>query len=253
VGHETDFSISDFVADVRAPTPSAAAEMVVPDRKEVRATVATLQGRLGRGLKHIVELLRDELSLFAAHRFFRYPQDIVLTRVQTLDDLGQRLLAAMKDKWSARWMRLERAAGGLARHSPQARWRESAAALKMATFRLRAAARTLLEHRWTVAVSRLAGRLEDLNPDRVLARGYSRTVLECTGRILTRAADAITGDLIRTHLAQGTLCSKVTESNPGNPAGRPGGREPDAGLPVLEKPMARPKKKGRDSGPSLFE
>jgi exodeoxyribonuclease VII large subunit len=244
VGHETDFSISDFVADVRAPTPSAAAEMVVPDRKEVRAAVVSMQGRLARGLKHIVDLLRDELSLFAAHRFFRYPQDIVLAREQAIEDLERRLLLAMKDKWSARWMRLERAAGGLARHSPQARWHESAAALKMATFRLRAAARTLLEHRWTVAVSRLAGRLEDLNPDRVLARGYSRTVLERTGRILTRAADAIAGDLLRTHLAQGTLKSRVTEAEPGHPVGRLGDRG---------EPQTRPKKKGRDSGPSLFE
>jgi exonuclease VII large subunit len=114
----------------------------------------------------------------------------------------------------------------------------------MAAFRLQAAARTLLEHRWTVAVSRLAGRLEDLNPDRVLARGYSRTVLERTGRILTRAADAITGDLIRTHLAQGILKSRVTETQAGHLAGRLGDRE---------EPQTRPKKKGRDPGPSLFE
>jgi len=252
VGHETDFSISDFVADVRAPTPSAAAEMVVPDRKEVRATVSTLQGRLARGLKHIVELLRDELALFAAHRFFRYPQDIVLARVQTLDDLGQRLLAAMKDKWSARWMRLERAAGGLAQHSPQARWREIAAALKMATFRLRTAARTLLEHRWTVAVDRLAGRLEDLNPDRVLARGYSRTVLERTGRILIRAADVIAGDLLRTHLAQGVLKSRVTEATgatgSADAGGRRSGEQANRGAA-----KGRQGKLSKNSGPSLFD
>jgi exodeoxyribonuclease VII large subunit len=251
VGHETDFSISDFVADVRAPTPSAAAEMVVPDRKEILAAVDSLQGRLGRGLMHIVDLLRDGLALFAAHRFFRYPQDIVLTRVQVIDDAAQHLLAAMKDKGAAQWMRLERAAGGLARHSPQARWRESEAALKMATFRLHTAARTLLAHRWTVAVGRLAGRLEDLNPDRVLARGYSRTVLDRTGRILTRAADATTGDLIRTHLAQGVLKSRVTEAEAGAPAGV-SAEGPPAEV-RREEPRKQAKKKGRDSGPSLFE
>jgi len=252
VGHETDFSISDFVADVRAPTPSAAAEMVVPDRKEVRATVESLRGRLARGLKHTVELLRDQLSLFSAHRFFRYPQDIVLTRAQALDDLEQRLREAMKDKWSARWMRLERAAGGLARRSPQARWRESAAALKMAAFRLQAAARTLLEHRWTVAVSRLAGRLEDLNPDRVLARGYSRTVLERTGGILTRAADAIAGDLLCTHLAQGVLKSRVTEATAATGSADAGGRLSGEQI----SPGAAKGRKGKhpkNNGPSLFD
>jgi hypothetical protein len=168
----------------------------------------------------------------------------------------------MKDRWSGRWLRLERAAGGLARHAPQARWRECAAALKMATFRLHAAERTLIVHRATVAVDRLAGRLEDLNPDRVLARGYSRTVLERTGKTLLRAAEAVPGDLLHTHLAQGALRSKVTESGAGRSAGGSAPADlrlarraaPGAGLdkgPPGAKPPS--KKKGPGSQATLFE
>ncbi len=139
VGHETDFSISDFVADVRAPTPSAAAELVAPDRREVLATLAAVRTRLARNLKFVLDRLRDDLALFEGSRYFRYPQEIVLSRVQALEELEGRLLAAVREKGSSQWLRLERAAAGLARHSPAARHQAAAAALRMATFRLRAA------------------------------------------------------------------------------------------------------------------
>ncbi|MGB2936700.1 MAG: exodeoxyribonuclease VII large subunit, partial [Phycisphaerae bacterium] len=66
-----------------------------------------------------------------------------------------------------------------------------------------------LEHRWRARVDGLAQRLSDLSPDRVLERGYSRTVLERTGATLMRAADARPGDRLRTHLAEGELASRV--------------------------------------------
>jgi exodeoxyribonuclease VII large subunit len=255
VGHETDFSISDFVADVRAATPSAAAALVVPDRREVLALLEASQARLARSAKHAVDLLRDELALFAAHRFFRYPQEIVLSREQALEDLELRLRGAMKDKWSARWMRLERAAGGLAKHSPRARWQEAVAAVRMAAFRIRTAERTLLAHRCAAPLDLLGGRLEALSPDRVLARGYSRTVLERTGKTLLRAADAAPGDLLHTHLAQGMLKSRVTEAEAGHLAGRLGDRdEPQkAPRPAARGAKSPSRKKGRDSQATLFD
>jgi exodeoxyribonuclease VII large subunit len=259
VGHETDFSISDFVADVRAPTPSAAAEIVVPDRREVLASLAATGQRLARHLKYALDRLRDSLALFEGNRYFRYPQEIVIARVQMLDDLEGRLSVAAREKWSARWLRLERAAAGLARHSPQAAYQAALAEVRVTAFRLRAAGRTLIAHRWIARVDRLAGRLEDLNPDRVLARGYSRTVLESTGRTLTRAADAAAGDLLRTQLAQGALRSRVTEP----PASPPGGTllsEPQG--PTQPDSAARRSPRGRNSKdkagnergePNLFE
>ena len=220
VGHETDFSISDFVADMRAPTPSAAAEIVVPDRREVLRDLAATRAHLSRGLQHMVERLRDGLALFEGNRFFRYPQEMVLRRVQRLEDLASRGIVAAREIVSGRWLRMERAAAGLARRSPHARWREAVAAVRMAVFRMRAAERTILVHRWTARLDRAARRLEDLSPARLLARGYSRTVLERSGRTLTRAADARQGDRLRTHLAEGQLASRVTGVS-GSKKGKP--------------------------------
>jgi exodeoxyribonuclease VII large subunit len=256
VGHETDFSISDFVADVRAPTPSAAAELVVPDRREVAAALGATLTRLARNLKYVLDRLNDNLALFEGNRYFRYPHEVVLARVQALDDLESRLSAAVRERGSRRMLRLERAAAELARHSPWARHQAAVATLRMQTHRLRTAEQTLLAHRWTAAVDRLAGRLEDLNPDRVLARGYSRTELERTGRTLVRAADASPGDLLRTHLAEGELRSRVEGRDTEPPCGtaapgcaRPGAGVPHRPLPPRRKPAGRARPEDQ---PGLF-
>ena len=239
VGHETDFSISDFVADVRAPTPSAAAEMVVPDRQAVAQSLAATLSRITRGLRHQLERLRDDLALFESNRHFRFPQEMVLSRVQTIDDLLTRLAAVMRDQWTRLRFRLERATAGLAQHAPRAAHERAVGRVKMAAHRLATAERTLLAHRWLATVDRLSGRLGDLNPNRILARGYSRTVLERTGRTLTRAADARPGDVLQTHLAEGELKSRVTERSPRRP-------EDQSSLP-------RPDKTGRDTPKTLFD
>ncbi|MBE3132677.1 MAG: hypothetical protein IMZ55_04335, partial [Acidobacteria bacterium] len=93
-------------------------------------------------------------------------------------------------------------------------------AVRMLALRLASAQRALVVHRWKAGVDRLAGRLRDLNPDRVLARGYSRTVLERTGRVLSRATDARDGDVLRTHLAEGEVASRVTGTETGGDAQR---------------------------------
>jgi exodeoxyribonuclease VII large subunit len=253
VGHETDFSISDFVADVRAPTPSAAAEIVAPDAREFLASLAATESRLARNLRHRLERLRSDLAHVAGHRYFRYPHELVLAHSERVEDLAQRLAAGSRDLRGRLRLRLEQAAGRLAEHAPRAAHEAAVGAVRMLAFRLDAAARALLAHRWKAGIDRLAGRLGDLNPDRVLARGYSRTVLERTGASLTRAADARAGDLLRTHVAEGQVLSRVTGTEATRRAARP----------VRAASAARPDKPGRgtrrrggpaaDSGPTLFD
>jgi exodeoxyribonuclease VII large subunit len=227
VGHETDFSISDFVADVRAPTPSAAAELVVPDRTDVLASVATAQSRLGRNIRYQLARLKDQLSLFETNHYFRFPQEMVLSRIQSMDDFAQRFLTAARDADARRRLRLERLAARLAEHAPRAAHQAAVAAVRMMTHRLAGAQKTLLTHRWAATIDRLAGRLGDLNPDRVLARGYSRTVLLRTGKMLLSAAEAAPGDLLRTHLAEGVVDSCVSgPQTHGAGEGRPGANGP---------------------------
>ena len=251
VGHETDFSISDFVADVRAPTPSAAAELVVPDRRAVARGIDDAQATLVRSIRFMLRSLRDGLALFEGHRVLRYPQEMVLNREQAVDDLAQRLGSAMRDRWTRLRFRLEQAGGHLAEHAPRVAYGAAVADVRLMTHRLQAAARAMIVHRWRANVDRLAGRLEDLNPDRILARGYSRTMLARTGSTLLRAADAQPGDLLRTHLAQGTVRSRVTEPGEEAAAGPSAEGPPRQAPPAPLRPG--PSKADRDAGPTLFE
>jgi exodeoxyribonuclease VII large subunit len=166
---------------------------------------------MARHVRHRLERLGDRLTLAARSRFFVHPEELALARAQELEDLAGRLRAAARESAAERRLRLERAAAHLAEHAPRIRWQAAQGAIRMAAFRLRAAGRTLLVHRWRARVDGFAQRLADLDPDRVLGRGYSRTVLERTGATLLRAADARPGDRLRTHLAQGELSSKVEE------------------------------------------
>jgi len=221
VGHETDFAISDFVADVRAPTPSSAAEIVAPDARELADGLAATRARMGRALGHRLQRLRAALEAAERSRAFRHPEDLVLLRAQRLEDLAGRLAGQVRQVAQAGRLRLAAAASPRAEQTPRAQYQAAVGSLKMAAHRLAAAGRTLLEHRWRARLERTAGRLQDLNPDRVLARGYSRTVLARTGATLKRAADARANDLLRTHLADGDLESRVTgeDARPGK-AGR---------------------------------
>ncbi len=209
VGHETDFSISDFVADVRAPTPSAAAEIVVPDRREIAAELGHSLRRMGRHVAHRLERARDRLAMAARSRYLAHPEELVLGRLEQVEDLARRATAGAAEAASSRRLRLERAASALAEHAPRVLWLEARAAVRMAAHRLEGAGRAMLVHRWRARLDGLAAQLEDLSPDRVLARGYSRTVLARTGATLVQARDVRPGDELRTILAEGQVESDV--------------------------------------------
>lgn len=96
VGHETDFTISDFVADLRAPTPSAAAELVVPDQKELLARLDELQQRLPELMKQLLKRRREKLEFLVHHRALRRPEELLQGAMQQLDYLTERLERQMQ-------------------------------------------------------------------------------------------------------------------------------------------------------------
>src|SRR6267378_7283774 len=93
VGHETDFTICDFVADLRAPTPSAAAELVVPNARDVLAALSEYESRLERGLLHTRDIAAARLERLTPHPALRLPQSLLESRQQMLDEVTARLQA----------------------------------------------------------------------------------------------------------------------------------------------------------------
>jgi exodeoxyribonuclease VII large subunit len=91
VGHEVDFTIADFVADLRAPTPSAAMELILPDREQVIDELANLRARLARALSEQQRYLRAQLEALTQHWAFRQPLNLVVMAAQRVDDLESRL------------------------------------------------------------------------------------------------------------------------------------------------------------------
>jgi exodeoxyribonuclease VII large subunit len=101
VGHEVDFSISDFVADMRAATPSAAAELVAPEVTEVRRQLQHLGYKMHLHLRRFVQMQRERLQRFASSYGLRQPLDLVRQRSQQLDDLQRRMLLAAQNRLEA--------------------------------------------------------------------------------------------------------------------------------------------------------
>lgn len=120
VGHETDYTIADFAADLRAPTPSAAAELVVPSRLELRAAVESFRVRLTTLVRQAVERRRSRVRALAERPVLRRPQGRLLQDRQRLDDLSRRLGFAAGRATESRRLRLRGLAGRLDALSPLA-------------------------------------------------------------------------------------------------------------------------------------
>lgn len=211
VGHETDFSISDFVADVRAPTPSAAAEIAVPDRHDLNRQIVAEARRLGRAVDHVLAEARSRHRLLSQHRFFKYPEEITGLRAARVDDLAGRLAAALTGRLEGVARTLHELERRLLSLRPAARLAAQRGRLAVLAARQRAAAVAAFD-RSAAGLEQLARRLEALSPLAVLDRGYSITLSAATGRTV-RTGNAVTeGDVLETIVSnRDRIRSKVVE------------------------------------------
>ncbi len=220
VGHEIDFTIADFAADFRALTPSAAAELVVPDAADLRRRLET-RARTLRA--HVHEALRHARTIVDFHSrgpLVREPARFLAQSAQQVDSLAADLASAARSSLGARHDRLARIAQRLAAQRPAqvlAQRRQSAAHLQT---RLHAA---WLRH-WTAAHDRFARSrdlLRSLGPQAVLSRGYTMT-LTAGGHVLTRASQVRPGDRLTTRLADGAVESVVDSTSIDSPLDQEG-------------------------------
>jgi exodeoxyribonuclease VII large subunit len=192
VGHETDFSISDFVADLRAPTPSAAAELLTPDQQQLRQVFAVLGKRLARSATSILQRCSQQSDALA-HRLSRQHPVFRLDQFhRDLDGYRSRLAIFGRSLIPQRQLTLERASG-----------------------RLKTTARRLVpdRHRQLAALART---LHAVSPLPTLDRGYA-ILTQADGTGITSIEDVETGQVIGAQLKDGRLQARVSDCSRGLP------------------------------------
>jgi len=212
VGHEIDFTISDFAADFRAPTPSAAAEILSSDSAELLEHLAHLAARLRRHVHARLDFLKNQLEAFDRTALFLEPPRRLREHRQTLDRLADDLLAGAESALQSHRFTLERQSRILAAHNPAGKIETHIRQLRAEQDRMHRSAQTRLhDHRQILA--RHAAVLEALNPNAALARGYTIT-MDSNGRILRNAEEATRCQILETKFHDGTIRSRP-ETAPG--------------------------------------
>ena len=207
VGHESDVTIADFVADERAPTPSAAAERASPNRTELVERLDGVAGRARRAAAADAERRRTALEL--RRRRLRHPLLRIENLAQRTDELARRAAAAFdrrggetRRRMTALFHRLDRTQPDLRGWYSKLEGLERRAGAAMDERRARAAAR----------VRELARALHAVSPDRTLERGYA--IVYRNGGIVRDAREAAPGDTISVRLAHGRLAATITAADP---------------------------------------
>lgn len=205
VGHETDFTIADFVADLRASTPSAAAEMVAAAHGEISARVEGLRSDLSRALRYRVIELRSRIAELESNRAFDSVQMKIRGASQRLDDAAHSMETTLRDAVKTRRAGL----GALALRLSDADLRRGMIGKRLSLDamigRLTSTARSTLDHsRERLSIG--AGKLTSLSPLAVLARGYA-IVFDEGGRVVKRAADVNSGDRVSVRLSEGAFAA----------------------------------------------
>jgi exodeoxyribonuclease VII large subunit len=211
VGHETDFTIADFVADVRASTPSAAAELVVQTRREFDKHVADLQQSLAKLMRYRLSELSRRVHELAGRRGLRRPVDLLRQQRQRADELTSRLAIGLRAR-----LDLARRRSGTA----QLLIRSFDFRAKLATLRLRLENRS---HDLRVRADRLLRlkrqdlerfslQLQERSPLKVLERGYA-IATDAAGNVLRDAAQVAVGDSVSVRLHRGRLTTEVKDKS----------------------------------------
>jgi exodeoxyribonuclease VII large subunit len=192
VGHETDFTIADFVADLRAPTPSAAAELVIKSKEELKERLRALETRLAQLVRYQALHARQRLTELLAAPGWRRLEGLVREQSQRADELAAALRLALRDSVA------------------EARQRWALAAARLASFDLRGRVR-----QERLRLKSLAGQLNQLSPMRVLERGYA-IVFDEAGNVVKSAGAVSVGDALAIQLARGRLRAEVKKKEKGD-------------------------------------
>ncbi|MGA2727926.1 MAG: exodeoxyribonuclease VII large subunit [Terracidiphilus sp.] len=207
VGHETDFTIADFVADLRAPTPSAAAELITEAQHKVAERVASLDVRLERAARFQLLHARQKVDGLHAERV-EWRMNSLLNRLeQRLDDCRLRLETDLRDGLNQFQRKVAELTGIVIRHDPRRLLGETRERMALSCTRLDRTLERFVRDLGT-HLHATDARLHALSPLEVLHRGYA-LVQNADGALVRSAAQVVPGDVVRTRLSDGSFSSRV--------------------------------------------
>lgn len=218
IGHETDFTIADFAADLRAPTPSAAAELITEAQHKIADLLAAHTHRLERAARFQLLQARQRLSGLPISRAESLVSALLHRQAQRLDELSFRQESAISGQFDKLQRQVASLTADVLRHDPRrglARANERLAACR--TRLDRSFERTL--RRSTARLEALDARLHSLSPLAVLDRGYA-LVQSAEGRLIRSTVSLTVGDQVTTRLSDGNFTSRVESATPNQPASR---------------------------------
>jgi exodeoxyribonuclease VII large subunit len=212
IGHEIDTVITDFVADQRAATPSAAAELLSPDSQELAASLNMFQRRLTALINDQQQRLQDQLKWLSKHLQQQHPGQWLLQKSQRVDELEQTLRTGQRHRLQQLGSRVRELHAWLLQHNPEhtlARLTQTQQTLQR---RLKQIVAFYLERKQQ-QLNTLIRTLDTVSPLATLQRGYSITMDPATGKVLYDTSKLLIGTTIETRLAKGSITSKITETD----------------------------------------
>lgn len=207
VGHEVDFTIADFVADVRAPTPSAAAELISQDMAQLFETLNLSQRRLARAMASLVNINKHRHEQLKQRISSMHPESKIHNQLQSLDYRFSQLKHAILQQLAKKQRYLATKEAGLRRQSPVTLLNKAVNRMDKSSDKLTELMKSKLEKHKNALASN-AALLNSVSPLSTLARGYSISLKD--DDTVSQISDVKNGDIIRTRVTDGEITSKVT-------------------------------------------
>ncbi|MGG3510474.1 exodeoxyribonuclease VII large subunit [Paenibacillus lautus] len=208
VGHETDFTIADFVADLRAATPTAAAELAVPSSAELRGQLVQRQRQLNQGLQQRLKRSRDRLVSLQRSPVLVHPRRYMLQHAERLDMLSQRLQGNLKSQLSLVRQRQKSLHQGLIRYNPRTQAEFAARRKDQVNRQLMNAMQSIMKSKMSQLQTEMR-HLDALSPLKIMSRGYSLVYDEQEQKLVKSIVDVQLGDLVNVRVSDGQLQCQV--------------------------------------------